>query len=108
MEKYVAMPGDVYRRALEIARAYPFLRKRRRNLEGETQVYQAKINLWQIYAVEDAWQAAAADEFERKYIAKNIFEGLPMHHIHLPMSQSAMKRCRKRFLAQLAVNLGFL
>lgn len=102
------LPGDVYRRAMEIAKAYLSLRKRRREFDLPDKVYQAKINQWQIFAIEDAWQAASADEFERIYISKNIFEGLPMHYINVPLSQSAMRRCRKRFLEQLAANLGFL
>lgn len=108
MREKEVMPSDVYRRTMEIARAYPLLRKRRPVFDTADKVYQAKINQWQIYAIENAWYAASADEFERIYISKNIFDGLPMHYVNVPMSQSAMRRCRKRFLEQLAVNLGFL
>ena len=104
--QYLEIPNDVYNRSREIATAYPNLTKRRE--EFSKAEYSEYINEWQIKAIEDAWYSACHDENERKFLSKNIFEKIPMHYIDVPISQSTMKRCRKRFFVRLAENLGFV
>ena len=62
-------------------------------------------NDFKIKAIEQSW-AAMVDETEREFIKKNLFEGIPMQCINLPMSMSAMKRARRKFLTLLAKKIG--
>lgn len=104
--RYVKVPKDVYFKALQIAGSYYELKKRRKKFKGMER--QNKINEWQIRAIEDAMHSAAKDESERIFIAKNLFEGVQMSYIPLPMSQSTMKRVRREFLDRLVENLGLM
>ena len=57
-----------------------------------------------IRAVESAW-SFARDDTEKEFIRLNLFSHVPMNHIKLPMSLRTMKRCRQKFLINLAANL---
>ena len=102
---YLGIPIDVYRKSLDIAASYHSLLKRREEFQGKEE--QTRINEWQIAAVENALQGAR-DKVEETFIAKNIFEGVQMMYIDLPMSISGMKRARKEFLIRLSANLNLL
>ncbi len=99
------LPKDIYTITLAVANSYFVLIKRRDNYEtdgAQTSIYR---NEQKIHAVEQAW-AVCIDDCEREIIKKNLFERIPIKYINLPMSQSAMKRARRRFLIRLAKNLA--
>lgn len=100
---YLKIPKDVYRKSIEVAGSYYVMLGRRLEFDGRQP--QTLVNEWQIKAIEDAWQMAE-DEVVREFIKKNLFEGVQMQYIPLAMSQSGMKRSRKKFLESLAENLG--
>ena len=100
---YVNIPEDVYRKSLDVASSYYLLQRRKQEINEQEP--RATVNNWQIDAIESAWNALV-DDTERAFIAKNLFDGIQMRYINLPMSHSSMKRVRKRFLCQLAENLG--
>lgn len=99
---YLKLPKDVHRKTVDIASSYRSLLNRRYDFDGMEN--QTRENERQIKAIEDAWQAAR-DDTERELISKNLFDGVQMKYINLPMSESTMKRVRGNFLKRLAKNL---
>ena len=124
------IPNDSYSQCYAIAKSYYTMLARRREWEEEIlfasqcsdgqpkgngtgnptaakaeRLIEAKArNDWKIRAVEQAW-ARMADETEREFIKLNIFKGVRMHYIELPMSIMSMKRVRGRFIKYLAEEL---
>ena len=128
--KYTGLEPDVYNRCVEVASAYYTLLRRRKEMEEEI-IYQnngpnfqpapsqpgnptankaerlilcLQENDRKIHAVEQAWHAMV-DETARQVIRYNLFEGIPLKSVNLPMSERSMKRCRKLFLTRLAQEL---
>lgn len=56
-------------------------------------------------AVEKAF-AELRDEHERTLIRKNVFEGIPVTHIDVPISSRTCQRIRGQFIWHVALNLG--
>ena len=131
MQKGIKLENGVYKRCLATAEDYYNLLRRRKEIEEEVifagkcpsdgmphngsgsdetaqkaeRLIARKCRLdEQIKAVEQAWNAAR-DNTEIKFIRLNLFEHVPMSSIKLPMSPRTMKRCRQRFLINLAANL---
>lgn len=46
------------------------------------------------------------DDTARKLIRQNLFDGVPMHHLPLPISIRTMKRIRSEFVRRVAENMG--
>ena len=131
MQKGIKLENGVYKRCLATAEDYYNLLRRRKEIEEEVifagrslsagmlysgtggnetdqkteRLIARKYHLnEQIKAVEQAWNIAR-DDTEKEFIRLNLFDSIPMNHIELPMSLRTMKRCRQRFLVNLAVNL---
>lgn len=128
MEK---VPKDIYKQCNAIARSYYTMLARRKEQEEEilhsskcsdgqpkgsgigdpTAAKAARLievkerNDFKIRAVEQAW-CRMVDDTARRFIKKNVFEGVPMHRIDLPISICTMKRLRNRFIFYLAQELG--
>ena len=62
-------------------------------------------NEQKIRAVEQAW-ARMDDDTAREFIRQNVFEGVPMQYIDLPVSIPTMKRMRSKFVCMVAEELG--
>ena len=129
--KYINLEADVYQRCVATAKAYYSLLKRRREIENdiihagisadgqprgnrvsnptaqkaEKILMRQEENERKIRAVERA-NDALSDDCQREFIRLNFYEGIPIHHINLPMTTISMKRVRKRFLVALAENLN--
>lgn len=128
--KYISLPNDVYRTAVNVSKSYYAMIRRQREIEDEiinssscsdgmphgsgisdtTAQKAERIILRQaenerkIKAVEQAW-AIFADTCQREFIKLNFFENIRMDDINLPMAVRSMKRLRKAFLFVVAENL---
>lgn len=124
------IPNDIYSQCYAIAKSYYIMLARRKEWEEEIlfasqcsdgqprgngtgnptaakaeRLIEAKArNDWKIRAVEQAW-ARMADETEREFIKRNIFEGVQMHYINTPLSLRTMQRIRSKFISFLAEEL---
>ena len=129
--KYISLPNDIYRNAVNISKSYYAMLRRRKEIEDEiihaspvsdgqprgsgtsntTAQKAERIILRQaenerkIKAVEQAW-AAFSEPYQREFIRLNLFENIRMDDINLPVSLRSMKRLRKKFLIQVAENLN--
>ena len=125
------IPTDIYRQCVAIAKSYYTMLRRRREQEeivlhgsplhegqpkaqgvgdptarkAERLIAAKERNDWKIRAVEQAW-CRMVDEPAREFVKKNIFEGIQMQHIDLPMSIRTMKRTRSQFIRYVAEELG--
>lgn len=129
--QYISLPNDVYRTAVNVAKSYYAMLRRRKEIEDEiihespvsdgqprgsgtsdtTAQKAERIILWQaenerkIKAVEQAW-AVFTEPWQREFIRLNFFENIRMDDINLPMAVITMKRLRKSFLIAVAENLN--
>ena len=125
------IPTDIYRQCVAIAKSYYTMLRRRREQEetilhgsplhdgqpkaqgvgdptarkAERLIAAKERNEWKIRAVEQAW-CRMVDEPAREFVKKNIFEGIQMQYIDLPMSIRTMKRTRSQFIRYVAEELG--
>lgn len=125
------IPTDIYRQCVAIAKSYYTMLRRRREQEeiilhgspmhdgqpkaqgvgdptarkAERLIAAKERNDWKIRAVEQAW-CRMVDEPAREFVKKNLFEGVRMQYIDLPMSIRTMKRTRSRFIRYVAEELG--
>lgn len=125
------IPTDIYRQCVAISKSYYTMLRRRREQEeiilhgsacndgqpkaqgtgdptarkAERLIAAKERNDWKIRAVEQAW-CRMVDEPAREFVKKNIFEGIQMQHIDLPMSIRTMKRTRSQFIRYVAEELG--
>lgn len=58
-----------------------------------------------IQAIETAYNALP-DEAAKRLIRKNVFDGIPITHVDVPMSESTCKRIREAYILQVAIELG--
>ena len=124
------IPTDIYRQCVAIAKSYYTMLRRRREQEetilhgsplhdgqpkaqgvgdptarkAERLIAAKERNEWKIRAVEQAW-CRMVDEPAREFVKKNIFEGIQMQYIDLPMSIRTMKRTRSQFIRYVAEEL---
>jgi hypothetical protein len=129
--KYINLPNDIYREAVNVAKSYYAMLRRRQEIEDEiinaspvsdgqphgttpgnpTEYKTERILLRQaenerkIKAVEQAW-SEFTEPYQREFIKLNLFENIRMDDINLPMSIRSMKRLRKKFLIGVARNLN--
>ena len=125
------IPIDIYRQCVAIAKSYyPMLRRRREQEEAilhgspahdgqpraqgasdptarkaERLIAAKERNDLKIRAVEQAW-CRMVDESAREFVKKNLFEGVRMQYIDLPMSIPTMKRLRSKFIRYVAEELN--
>lgn len=125
------IPTDIYRQCVAIAKSYYTMLRRHREQEeiilhgsplhdgqpkaqgvgdptarkAERLIAAKERNDLKIRAVEQAWRRMA-DETAREFVKKNIFEGIQMQYIDLPMSIRTMKRTRSQFIRYVAEELG--
>ena len=125
------IPTDIYCQCVAIAKSYYTMLRRRREQEeiilhgsplhdgqpkaqgvsdptarkAERLIAAKERNDWKIRAVEQAW-CRMVDEPAREFVKKNIFEGIQMQCIDLPMSIRTMKRTRSQFIRYVAEELG--
>ncbi|HIX12760.1 MAG TPA: hypothetical protein H9985_03950 [Candidatus Anaerofilum faecale] len=125
------LPDDIYRQCVAIAKSYYAMLRRRKEQEeevlhgsappdgqphgsgvgdptarkAERLIAARQRNEQKIRAVEQAW-ARMDDDTAREFIRQNVFEGVPMQYIDLPMSISTMKRMRSKFVCMVAEELG--
>lgn len=125
------IPTDIYRQCVAIAKSYYTMLRRRREQEemilygssfndgqprgravgnptarkAERLIAAKERNEWKIRAVEQAW-CRMVDETAREFVKKNLFEGVMMKYIDLPMSIRTMKRTRSQFIRYVAEELG--
>lgn len=125
------IPTDIYRQCVAIAKSYYTMLRRRQEQEeiilhgsplhdgqpkaqgvvdptarkAERLIAAKERNDWKIRAVEQAW-CRMVDEPAREFVKKNIFEGIQMQYIDLPMSIRTMKRTRSQFIRYVAEELG--
>lgn len=125
------IPTDIYRQCVAIAKSYYTMLRRRREQEeiilhgsplhdgqpkaqgvgdptarkAERLIAAKERNDWKIWAVEQAW-CRMVDEPAREFVKKNLFEGIQMQYIDLPMSIRTMKRTRSQFIRYVAEELG--
>ena len=129
--KYISLPNDVYRNAVNISKSYYAMLRRRHEIEDEIisashapdgqpggggpgdptgrkaeRIIQRQAeNERKIKAVEQAWDEFT-EPYQREFIKLNLFENIRMDDINLPVSLRSMKRLRKKFLIQVAENLN--
>lgn len=129
--QYISLPNDIYREAVNVAKSYYAMLRRREEIETEiinaspvsdgqphgttpsdvTGSKAERILLRQaendrkIKAVEQAW-AVFTEPWQREFIRLNLFENIRMDDINLPMAIISMKRLRKKFLVHVAENLN--
>jgi hypothetical protein len=129
--KYISLPNDVYRNAVNISKSYYAMLHRRHEIEDEIisashapdgqpggggpgdptgrkaeRIIQRQAeNERKIKAVEQAWDEFT-EPYQREFIKLNLFENIRMDDINLPVSLRSMKRLRKKFLIQVAENLN--
>ncbi len=129
--QYISLPNDIYREAVNTAKSYYAMLRRRDEIENEiinaspvsdgqphgttpsdvTGQKAERILLRQtendrkIKAVEQAW-AVFTEPWQREFIRLNLFENIRMDSINLPISPRSMKRLRHRFLFSVAENLN--
>lgn len=125
------IPADIYRLCVSISKSYYAMLRRKKEQEeiilhgspvrdgqpkaqgvgdptgrkAERLIAAKERNDWKIHAVERAC-ARMADDSERAFIKQNLFEGMQMQYIDLPMSMRTMKRTRSRFIRFVAEELG--
>ena len=125
------IPTDIYRQCVAIAKSYYTMLRRRREQEeiilhgspmhdgqpkaqgvgdptarkAERLIAAKERNDWKIRAVEQAW-SRMEDQTARDFVKYNLFEGLQMQYIDLPMSIRTMKRTRSQFIRFVAEELG--
>ena len=128
--RYISLPNDVYRNAVNISKSYYAMLRRRHEIEDEIiqashppngqpggggpgnpterkaeRIIQRQAeNERKIKAVEQAW-AAFSEPYQREFIRLNLFENIRMDNINLPISLRSMKRLRHKFLINVAENL---
>lgn len=128
--QYISLPNDIYREAVNIAKSYYAMLRRRQEIEDEIinassppdgqprgstpgdqtarkaeRIIQRQAeNERKIKAVEQAW-AIMTQPWQREFVKLNFFENIRMDDINLPPSGRTMKRWRKTFLFQVAENL---
>ncbi|WP_050697986.1 hypothetical protein [Anaeromassilibacillus senegalensis] len=128
--KYITLPKDVYCICVAVAHSYYALLRRRKEIEeeiilsghptdgqphgggtsnetadkAEQIILRKSENEREIKAIEQAL-SGCRDDYERKFIRLNFFEGVWIRDINLSLSESTMKRYRKQFLIRLAINL---
>lgn len=128
--QYISLPNDIYRTAVNVAKSYYAMLRRRRDIEQEiilaspisdgqprgtktsdTTAQKAERlmlrqgeNERKIQAVEQAWATFTAP-WQREFIKLNLFENIRMDDINLPVSIRTMKQWRKMYLFQVAENL---
>ena len=129
--KYISLPNDVYRNAVNISKSYYVMLRRRHEIEdeiiqashppdgqpggggpgnptarkAERIILRQAENERKIKAVEQAWDEFT-EPYQREFIRLNLFENIRMDDINLPVSLRSMKRLRKKFLIQVAENLN--
>lgn len=130
--KYIRLEKNTYEHCVNVARSYYSRLQRRREIEddiinagrnppdgmpkgGTAQdetaekalrlIQRKAANDEKLLAIEDAWHSAARDTAESDFIRLNMFSGIKIRDINLPMPEITMKRIRKRFLVKLAENL---
>ena len=129
--KYISLPNDVYRNAVNISKSYYVMLRRRHEIEDEIisashapdgqpggsgpgdptgrkaeKIIQRQAeNERKIKAVKQAWDEFT-EPYQREFIRLNLFENIRMDDINLPVSLRSMKRLRKKFLIQVAENLN--
>jgi len=129
--KYISLPNDIYRTAVNVSKSYYAMLRRRKEIENEiihaspvsdgqphgtgtsdtTAQKAERIILRQaenerkIKAVEQAW-TEFTEPYQREFIKLNLFENIRMDDINLPFAIITMKRMRKRFLVKVAENLN--
>ena len=125
------IPADIYRQCVDIAKSYYTLIRRRQEQEeiilfgsptadGQPKVSGAgdptarkaerllavkERNDQKIRAIEKAFYRMR-DKCAQDVIRKNLFEGVRMAHIDLPVSIPTMKRYRSKYILYLAQELG--
>lgn len=125
------IPTDIYRQCVAISKSYYTMLRRRREQEeiilhgsacndgqpkaqgtgdptarkAERLIAVKERNDWKIRAVEQAW-SRMEDQTARDFVKHNLFEGLQMQYIDLPMSIRTMKRTRSQFIRFVAEELG--
>lgn len=128
--KYITLPPDVYRLCVNIARSYYALLRRRREIENEIifaghlpdgqprgggtsnetadkaerMILRKEECNRKIKAIEQAL-SECQDDCEREFIKLNLFDGVWIRNVNLPIADRTMKRYRKQFLVRLAENL---
>ena len=129
--KYISLPNDIYRNAVNISKSYYAMLRRRHEIEDEIisasnapdgqpggggpgdptgrkaeRIIQRQAeNERKMKAVEQA-RDEFAEPYQREFIKLNLFENIRMDDINLPVSLRSMKRLRKKFLIQVAENLN--
>lgn len=124
------IPTDIYRQCVAIAKSYYTMLRRRREQEeiilhgsplhdgqpkakgvgdptarkAERLIAAKERNDIKIRAVEQAWRRMV-DDPAQEFIKKNLFEGVRMQYIDLPMSIPTMKRLRSKFVRYVAEEL---
>lgn len=124
------IPTDIYRQCVAIAKSYYTMLRRRREQEeiilhgsplhdgqpkahsvgdptarkAERLIAAKERNDLKIRAVEQAWRRMV-DDPAQEFIKKNLFEGVRMQYIDLPMSIPTMKRLRSKFVRYVAEEL---
>ena len=130
LPKYISLPNDVYRMAVNVSKSYYAMLRRREEIEdeiihaspspngqpggsgpgdptgrkAEKIILRQQENERKIKAVEQAW-AAFSEPYQREFIRLNLFENIRMDDINLPISLRSMKRLRHKFLINVAENL---
>lgn len=125
------IPTDIYRQCVAISKSYYTMLRRRREQEeiilhgsacndgqpkaqgtgdptarkAERLIAAKELNDWKIRAVEQALRRME-DQTARDFVKFNLFEGLQMQYIDLPMSIPTMKRLRSKFIRFVAEELG--
>lgn len=125
------IPNDIYCQCVAIAKSYYTMLRRRREQEeiilhgsacndgqpkaqgtgdptarkAERLIAAKERNDWKIRAVEQAW-SRMEDQTARDFVKYNLFEGLQMRYIDLPMSIRTMTRTRSQFIRFVAEELG--
>lgn len=124
------IPTDIYCQCVAISKSYYTMLRRRREQEeiilhgsacndgqpkaqgigdptarkAERLIAAKERNDWKIRAVEQAW-SRMEDQTARDFVKLNLFEGLQMQYIDLPMSIRTMKRTRSQFIRFVAEEL---
>ncbi len=99
------IPIDIYRVSVCVAKSYYRLLERRKTLVKGSKSRPFEKNEEKINAIERALEAMT-DRTKQEAIRLNLFEGVPIQSIDLPLSISSIKRARKTFIVKLAENLG--
>lgn len=127
------IPADIYWQCVAVAKSYYTMIRRRQEMEeiilhgspvndgqpkgsgtgnptarkAEQLLAARERNDQKIRAVERAF-FRMNDKCAQDFVRKNLFEGVRMHYINLPLSLATMKRYRSKFIQILAHELGEL